>query len=147
MKYICGHCGFKGHCYGAATSEGVSAPWCSRCGRNDELVPLHIWVWEKENELAVQQKRRSRQLLKTSVIIAAICAALLCLGLIAAVYEKSVTYTPAPLPVEKVARFMGMPPAPICENTKSHRVWAACMGVGYDDSPMDKYLYLHREDD
>ena len=104
-------------------------------------------IWKEENNCLVQQKRRSRQLLKTSVIIAAICAALLYLGSIAATWEKSAAYTPAPLPVEKVARFMGMPPAPICENTKSHRVWAECMGVGYRDTKVDRYLYMHRSDD
>ncbi|KKM04172.1 hypothetical protein LCGC14_1766880 [marine sediment metagenome] len=38
MEYKCGYCGFVGHCYGVATSEGVSAPYCAECGRNDKLT-------------------------------------------------------------------------------------------------------------
>ena len=107
----------------------------------------HVDVWKKENELLTLANRRRRHLFKWSVIIVAICSALLYLGVIASVYEKSVSFTPAPLPVETVARFMGLPPAPLCENTKSHRVWAECMGVGYTDSPYDRYAYEHRNDD
>ena len=36
--YSCGHCGFTGHCYGAPTIHGVSAPWCYQCGMNDKLI-------------------------------------------------------------------------------------------------------------
>jgi len=38
-EYICGNCGFEGHCYGIPTEGGVSAPFCSQCGRNNELTP------------------------------------------------------------------------------------------------------------
>ena len=110
------------------------------------VIREHIRVWREENEQLVLAKRRARRLFKYSVIIAAICAALLYLGLIASVYEKSIGYTPTPLPVETVARFMGIP-ARLCDNTKSHRVWAECMGVGYNDSTYDSYAYEHREDD
>ena len=37
MIFRCRHCGFEGHCYGTPTDRGVSAPWCSRCERNDGL--------------------------------------------------------------------------------------------------------------
>ncbi len=107
----------------------------------------HAEVWRKENELLTQANRRRRHLFKWSVIIVGVCAALLYLGVIATAYERSVSHTPAPLPVEQVARFMALPPAPLCENTKSHRVWAECMGVGYRDTKVDRYLYMHREDD
>lgn len=36
--YECGHCGHKGPGQQAATGEGLSAPWCSKCGKNDKLV-------------------------------------------------------------------------------------------------------------
>lgn len=34
-NYICGHCGYKGPCYG----NGYSGPWCYRCQMNDKLIP------------------------------------------------------------------------------------------------------------
>jgi len=41
MKYQCEHCGYIGHCYGTPIIGGktssVSAPWCRRCGKNDQL--------------------------------------------------------------------------------------------------------------
>ena len=40
MRYRCGHCGFVGYCYGTPTDKGVSAPWCSKCERNDKLTPV-----------------------------------------------------------------------------------------------------------
>ena len=40
MKYKCGNCGYEGHCYGIATSNGVSAPHCYSCGKNDKLTPI-----------------------------------------------------------------------------------------------------------
>jgi hypothetical protein len=40
MIYKCGHCGFKGECYGIPTSEGMSAPYCFRCKKNDKLTLL-----------------------------------------------------------------------------------------------------------
>lgn len=46
MIYKCGHCGFVGHCYGIPTSQGVSAPFCSKCQRNDKLEK----VIKKDNE-------------------------------------------------------------------------------------------------
>jgi len=117
--------------------------------RHDKHIPSHLWkhvkVWRAEDELRAKA-RRARQLFKWSVIIAALCAALLYLGLIASVYEHSVSHTPSVLPVETVARFMGIPRR-LCDNTKSHRVWAECMGVGYRDNATDRYLYTHREDD
>lgn len=36
-NYKCGHCEYEGPCYGAPTSEGVTAPWCKRCEKNDSL--------------------------------------------------------------------------------------------------------------
>jgi hypothetical protein len=106
----------------------------------------HWDEWRKENEQIVLAKRRARRLLKYSVIIAALCAVLLYVGLVASIYEESVSHTPGPLPVETVARFMGIPRI-ICDNTKSHRVWAECMGVGYNDSSWDEHAYKHRNDD
>jgi len=43
MIYKCGHCNFIGHCYGIPTSAkcGVSAPFCSRCGKNDKLKKVN----------------------------------------------------------------------------------------------------------
>ena len=38
--FKCNHCGFKGRCYGTLVGFTVSVPWCSRCNRNDCLVPL-----------------------------------------------------------------------------------------------------------
>ena len=46
-NYKCGHCGHKGPAYGTPTSEGVSAPWCRNCGKNDKLTPEEL----KETEL------------------------------------------------------------------------------------------------
>lgn len=40
MIYRCGHCNYEGHCYGIPTGEGVSAPFCTHCGRNDKLDKL-----------------------------------------------------------------------------------------------------------
>ena len=116
----------------------------------------HWDEWRKENEQLVLAKRRARRLLKYSVIIAGICVVLLyCWGMTAAMKE-SVSYTPGLLPLYTVQskdripgdppRFMGIPRI-ICDNTKSHRVWAECMGVGYKDTKVDRYLYKHREDD
>lgn len=48
-KYHCEHCNFEGECYGTPTSMGVSAPWCSRCGKNDRLIPLEEWRKNKEH--------------------------------------------------------------------------------------------------
>lgn len=39
-EYVCGNCGFEGHCYGIPTGDGVSAPSCSQCGINSKLTPL-----------------------------------------------------------------------------------------------------------
>ena len=36
--YKCGHCGFEGHCYGIPTGKGVTAPFCTKCGKNDKLT-------------------------------------------------------------------------------------------------------------
>ena len=33
----CGHCQYEGTVYGTPTSEGVSAPWCPNCQKNDRL--------------------------------------------------------------------------------------------------------------
>ncbi len=139
-----------------------------------EFTKIH-GVWRRENEMLTQRNRRRRQLFKWSVIIVGVCAALLYLGVIAHVYEKSVSYTPGLLPVTVAentvlhpaqsedripgdvrfirsnvlpprSRFMGIPRV-ICDNTKSHRVWAECMGVGYRDTKVDRYLYKHRADD
>jgi len=38
VVYKCENCGHVGHCYGTPTSEGVSAPWCQKCQKNDKLV-------------------------------------------------------------------------------------------------------------
>lgn len=45
MNYECGHCGFKGQCYGALIGDKVSAPWCPQCEKNDKLE------LEKENKM------------------------------------------------------------------------------------------------
>lgn len=36
--YHCGHCDYKGPCYGVPSSAGVSAPYCYRCEMNNKLV-------------------------------------------------------------------------------------------------------------
>ena len=36
--YKCGHCGYEGPCYGVPTGEGITAPFCKQCGRNDKLT-------------------------------------------------------------------------------------------------------------
>lgn len=40
MIYHCGHCDYKGYCYGIGHATGVSAPFCKRCQRNDKLRKL-----------------------------------------------------------------------------------------------------------
>lgn len=40
MIYKCGHCGYRGECYGVPTTNGVSEPYCFRCRRNDRLTRL-----------------------------------------------------------------------------------------------------------
>lgn len=35
-EYKCGHCGYEGWCGG----NGLSAPWCTQCQRNDKLTPI-----------------------------------------------------------------------------------------------------------
>jgi len=35
--YICGNCGHEGPAYGIPTGEGVSAPFCQKCQKNDKL--------------------------------------------------------------------------------------------------------------
>lgn len=39
MQYRC-KCGYEGYCYGTPTMNGVSAPWCPKCERNNCLMPL-----------------------------------------------------------------------------------------------------------
>ena len=44
-NYVCGHCGYEGPCYGAphGGDGGVSAPWCTKCKRNDKLmIPIKL---------------------------------------------------------------------------------------------------------
>jgi hypothetical protein len=38
--YRCGHCGHEGPAYGAPSGNGVSAPWCTQCGLNNQLTRL-----------------------------------------------------------------------------------------------------------
>ena len=38
----CNSCGYKGYAYGVAHSEGVSAPYCQRCGINNKLTLIAI---------------------------------------------------------------------------------------------------------
>lgn len=46
-------------------------------------------------------------------------------------------------------RFMGLPFAPHCGHLYGHpgkhKLWAECMGVGYDDTKIDRLLYDDRE--
>lgn len=35
--YECGHCGFRGNCYGIPTDVGLSASYCPQCQKNDKL--------------------------------------------------------------------------------------------------------------
>jgi hypothetical protein len=39
-KYKCLCCGYEGYCYGVASSEGISAPFCRQCGNNNMLEPI-----------------------------------------------------------------------------------------------------------
>lgn len=45
--------------------------------------------------------------------------------------------------------FMALPPAPHCghlhDHPGSHKLWADCMGVGYNTSKIDRFLYKHRK--
>lgn len=47
------------------------------------------------------------------------------------------------------ARFMGLPPAPHCDHLHDHpgkhTLWASCMGVAYNDSKIDRFLYKDRK--
>ena len=47
-------------------------------------------------------------------------------------------------------RFMALPLAPHCghlyNHPGKHKLWASCMGVGYDDSKIDRALYEDRGD-
>jgi hypothetical protein len=36
-EFKCGHCDYRGPCYGTPVGDRVSAPWCKQCGRNDRL--------------------------------------------------------------------------------------------------------------
>ena len=47
MIYRCENCGFEGHCYGIATNQGVSAPFCSQCQLNNKLVRIDEECEEK----------------------------------------------------------------------------------------------------
>ena len=38
--YRCKNCGYEGYAYGAATSAGVSAPWCPTCKKNNSLEEI-----------------------------------------------------------------------------------------------------------
>lgn len=40
MIYKCGHCGYVGHCYGAATGWGATSPYCPKCQKNDKLTKV-----------------------------------------------------------------------------------------------------------
>ena len=40
VVYKCGNCGFEGHCCGVASSGGVSAPFCAKCGKNNKLIEV-----------------------------------------------------------------------------------------------------------
>ncbi len=48
------------------------------------------------------------------------------------------------------AGFMALPLAPHCghlhDHPGKHKLWAECMGVGYNNSPTDRRLYRLRED-
>ena len=57
MKYRCGHCGYEGYCYGTATSQGVSAPWCPRCQKNNKLTLV-------EKKETMKQLKKQAQTLK-----------------------------------------------------------------------------------
>ncbi len=39
-EYKCKWCGYVGPAYGIGTSQGVSAPFCSNCGKNDKLTEV-----------------------------------------------------------------------------------------------------------
>lgn len=52
MIYKCGHCGYIGYCYGIPTSQGVSAPFCYRCGMNNKLEKIN----KKENPQLVNSQ-------------------------------------------------------------------------------------------
>lgn len=43
-NYVCGHCGYEGPCYGKphGGDGGVSAPWCTKCERNDKLTKKDV---------------------------------------------------------------------------------------------------------
>jgi hypothetical protein len=38
----CGYCGYEGPVYGLATSEGLTAPMCPKCGKNNKLTPIEV---------------------------------------------------------------------------------------------------------
>ncbi len=39
-NYACGNCGYEGPCYCIAGSNGLSAPFCHRCGMNNKLEAI-----------------------------------------------------------------------------------------------------------
>lgn len=52
-KYKC-KCGFEGDCYGAPTSNGVSAPWCPKCQRNNGLSEIVTHPTQEQREMALK---------------------------------------------------------------------------------------------
>ena len=119
----------------------------------------------------MNRRERAKQLCIASVIIAVWCAALLYVGVGVWVVEESkaprdtsnkvlypdqsedqipgdVRFTGnGPLP--QGPRYMALPLAPHCDHLYNHpgmhRAWAECMGVGYDNSKIDRRLYELRE--
>ena len=128
MKYHCEQCGYEGNCYGSPSSEGVSAPWCFQCGKNDKLVPLHVWKWRVADDFCYQRKERMKQLFVASVIIAVLCAATLYIGIGVWGYHKTIG-DPANDPRPEFGTL-----SPHCWHITNHWQWAECMGVAYNGS-------------
>jgi len=82
------------------------------------------------------------QLFVASVITAALC--LVALYIMVSIW----TVEKAKEPEAPKQQSLSLPQlcAPLY-NRNMHRAWASCMGVGYDDTPIDKHLYVNRAND
>jgi hypothetical protein len=88
------------------------------------------------------RRRRSLQLFVVSVITATLL--LVVLYLMVSIWAIEHAKEP------EAPRQQGLSLPQLCAPLYArgrHKSWAECMGVGYDDTPIDKHLYAHRGDD
>jgi len=61
-RYKCSYCDYEGHCFGQPTSQGVSAPWCKQCEKNDGLTHIPYTEQEKFGIIVKKIKMNVRRL-------------------------------------------------------------------------------------